>query len=349
MPCPNCEVLFPEENLLCVNVPDGGTLEYGVQFVGTSPGTLPGTTNVTYLVCNCNPEGTMQSGISHINFELCPDAPTPIAAFTPSTTPATPLVVEPEGDDPAIIGFENFKVEGFPGGAIEPETCLEVTLVYTGTFTDVEGVGQFAVKVGGGPTSETNTGSVAGLPIVGCPEEQVCPDPQCDCEEPDNTDSCTVMLEGCLTFPDFEDINDLIPLIRYDFCLGGTSTTEGICNAPAMVTVCPGTDPIPCCVQVTNFTQSVVFSYVLFNVPVVGCRPVDPEDQTLPAYLCCADTDLVASQSCFSCDGTNPLTPATCDNVDIDITSLDPVLDAEDNIIGLTINYTMVLPPCGEE
>lgn len=155
MPCDACNDLFTGD-FLCVNVPNDGTLQYGVQFQNVQSGPNVGQTSVFYRVCNCNSGGS-GTGISHVIFELCEGGMIPVQAIVNGT----------EGtitDGDAIFGVPNFKVENF--GDVDARECVTFQLVYNEVF-GIEALqpGLFGIKIGGGPTSPSTTGSVNGLLI----------------------------------------------------------------------------------------------------------------------------------------------------------------------------------------
>lgn len=165
MACDACNAFFTGD-FLCVNVPNGGTLQYGVQFQGIESGPNPGQTSVFYKVCNCNVENPQQTGISHINFELCTNGVLPVAALVNGEL----ATIDPSGD--AVFGVPNFKVEDFEGG--NAGECLTVQLIYNAVF-GIESLepGLFGIKIGGGPTLPTTTGSVEGL-LIPCAAIAAC-------------------------------------------------------------------------------------------------------------------------------------------------------------------------------
>ncbi|WP_227396876.1 hypothetical protein [Jeotgalibacillus aurantiacus] len=167
MACPLCEDFFTGD-FLCVNVPDGGTLQYGVQLQGVpQAGPGPGQTSVFYRICNCNDVPGV--GISHVNFQLCEGGALPVQALIGGTS----LVIDPAGD--AFFAVPNFKVE-FGNIEVGAETCVTLQLVYNVSpelFAFFSG--RFGVKVGGGggAANETNAGFVDGLQIP-CVEIPAC-------------------------------------------------------------------------------------------------------------------------------------------------------------------------------
>lgn len=118
MACENCNELF-DGDFLCINI---GDLQYGVQFQGVSPDPVAGQTTVSYYVCNCN-SGGGGTGISHINFELCPGGILPVSA----TANGTDAEIDPAGDD--IFGVPNFKIENF--GDVDAGECLTFMTSYS--------------------------------------------------------------------------------------------------------------------------------------------------------------------------------------------------------------------------
>lgn len=342
MACKECEELFPGENLQCVHIPildDPETfISYGIKFNHVTLGPLPGTTSVTYLICSCNESENNSSVVQQLNFEVCSGAPTPIAAFTNDVG----LNLDIMGDDQEVIGFPNFKVAGFPGSLFETSKCIELTLVYNGIIPELTGRGQLSVSIAS-DSNPTSSGTLEGVKIVGCPDVLECPDSDCDCNQPENANSCTVNFESCFTLPPFEDIQDLINDIRYDFCIGEPIITVDTCSAPAVIEICEDRQ-ISCCVEVPRYKQTVPIDFIMFNIPVVGCR-TNSDGSSLPIYVTCAQTNIVANQSCITAPGgPSPLNLATCDNVAIRVTGLEPVMNEEGMITGVTIHYSVVLP-----
>lgn len=156
MACELCNSFF-DDGFLCVNVPNGGTLQYGVALLGVQPGPGLGETSVFYQVCNCNATGT---GISHINFEFCVDGVLPNRVLVNGEE----VTLEPEGDD--YFPFPNFKVEEF--GDIAAGSCLVFQLVYSEEFDETAlQEGSFGLKIGGGSDPALYTGYAFGL-LVPC-------------------------------------------------------------------------------------------------------------------------------------------------------------------------------------
>ncbi|AYC30213.1 hypothetical protein [Paenisporosarcina cavernae] len=255
MPCEACTNFFSGD-FLCVNVPNGGTLQYGVQFQSISPGPELGQTSVFYKVCNCNV--VPQTGISYVVFELC----------TGGITPIRVVVAGEEGtitNGEAIFGVPNFKVEYF--GDVDAAECVTFQLIYDEVF-GIESLqpGLFGVKIGGGPTSSDTTGSIDGLLVpcvvpVNCLKQvtaEVCP-------------QATVSLEPI--------VSSRTPLVS---CLDGPIIGE--------CTAVPGFTPLPN-TGVCTFTVSQVICVTVpldFSVNVNAtssggaCGPVVPGHECPP-------------------------------------------------------------------
>lgn len=170
MSCPLCDSLLTGD-YVCINVPNGGDLQYGVQLQGVPlPGPTEGQTSVFYRVCNCNNEPGF--GISHINFEICEGGILPVQARVNGSV----LQIDQQGD--AFFAVPNFKVE-FGNIDVGVRTCVTLELIYNVRPEDLTFFsGRVGVKVGGGggAANDTNAGFTDGLQIPcviiqGCTKE----------------------------------------------------------------------------------------------------------------------------------------------------------------------------------
>jgi subtilisin-like proprotein convertase family protein len=291
MACEQCSNLN-DPGFVCVSVfPDSGPsageqLDYGFSFVSFAE--IGGQTYVTYEVCNCNP-GAQASGISHVNFQLCPDSPTvDVEATVDANGEGDTVEIRNAGQDD--MPFASVKINF--GTSIDAGLCRNVILVYneTGVIPDDFGGGNVGVKIGGGSANVPTTANYNfGLPLLGCANgDEECPD-DCSniiCGDTNNPFDCTITV--CDGF-------DLVEgSAQAAICSGNIVCTETFCRQNVEVTLCDQT--FPCCVEVPLRRLQGTLTIV------TSARFTDPCNNEVA--LCCqqdVDIDVI----CPACLGEN--------------------------------------------
>ncbi|WP_421383550.1 hypothetical protein ACOJQI_03345 [Bacillus salacetis] len=296
MPCENCPADLNQD--VCITIGTEPELSYGVEFVGLSNDLINNLTLVDYRVCNCNP-GAQRSGISHINFEICPNGTGPTVNITETLDENEDFVNAVEilraGQE---FAFPAVKLEFDP--AVEPGQCVTVTIVYNGIFTQLED-GNVGVKIGGdrfviGVTAD----SAFGLPLLACEQEFECPDGCQDlCE---TAGESTLPIPPCIgpTLPTAECFEQTVgdsEVLNYCVVLGEDDEAPVVdtCNNRAIFPTCNG--PIQCCIE----TPYILFPSVTVNilngtdVTYEGCE--GETTTTVP----CINSVTFENQFCFFC------------------------------------------------
>ena len=175
-----------------------------------------------------------------------------------------------------------------------------------------------------------------------CAPACVCDNP-CICEE-DNNFTCDVIFPDCFTLGGTEEE------VRVAYCIGdvGECVMDGTCEVLDTINVC--NTNLQCCVPVQRWRQEFDFQ-VIFNVPFIpllGSGACVDEQ----VFACCQDEG-TATQNCFTCIGDYNVEPPCvepdCENTEIIVTGLTPIEDRTGTIIGVTIEYSFVTPPCANE
>jgi len=347
MPCENC----PNFDTLdaCIQIfpefpAETPVFDYSVEFLDISPNILDGTTTVRYRVCNCNVD-VQGSGISHIDFEICPVGPGPDINIE-ATVDANFGVVDPEEDEPVEIlipGQEfEFAAVKIELDSVEAGECVDIRLVYNGIFTETDlADGSVGIKIGGGPFEIPSTAnSATGLPLL-----VICEDPDFVC---DNTcdDLCegasdrVADLECAVTSPDSTCVTDIDPtatLLNFCVTVVGDITT-GTCQSPAFIPTCNG-ELLECCVDVffINFPAVDVEAVLSTNATFDGC------EGSTPVPLTCVVDTTFENQTCFYC--TEEERDAALDAIEeCDLVQFSPATIVN-GVLSVTATFTCPVAP----